>query len=181
MDHAAIRGEFRRISLRFAVILISPNVSNLTESKADIPSTCRVITLPPKWCRKPFFFCFTTVTSCHASVCSDSGRKVTSRQLKLVAQLVNPQLAGRVSLTGKSSVIFFLFCFFTPLCLKQVKAGPLHLLPSLCYSLRAPPGRLVFYHHNYPFCCWLTHIRTTITVGVRKHRAHIVQVSYMYM
>lgn len=47
---------------------------------------------------------------------------------------------------------FFLF-FLSPSCLKQVKAGPLNLRPSLRCSLRAPPGRLVFQHHNDPFCC----------------------------
>lgn len=45
----------------------------------------------------------------------------------------------------------------SPSRLKQVKAGPLHLLPSLCRSLRAPPGRLVLYHYNHLFCSLHTH------------------------
>lgn len=47
----------------------------------------------------------------------------------------NLQLAGRVSLTGKSSVVFFVF-FLSPSCLKQVKAGPLpwFFLPVLLFT-----------------------------------------------
>lgn len=73
----------------------------------------------------------------------------------------NLQLAGRVSLTGKSSGTFF---FLSPSCLKQVKAGPLHLLPSLCCSLWAPPGSLVLQHYNYLFCCLHVHMHSSIAV-----------------
>lgn len=78
-------------------------------------------------------------------------------------------------LTGYLFCPFFV-CILTPSCLKQVKAGPVDLRPSLCCSLRAPPGSLVFQHYNYPFLpSRLTHVQSntgrTFTLGVWKHSA----------
>lgn len=121
---------------------------------------------PQKYHRKPFSHIYhRDKLPCKCRVQEESG--FTAAQAGSSAGIIYSWLGGRALL--ESHQWFFIF-FLSPSCLKQVKAGPLHLLPSLHCSLRAPPGRLVFHHYNYLFCCWHMHTHFSITVRVRQHK-----------
>lgn len=127
----------------------------------------------PRNTRGNHFHTFSIMRSYHASVCVWSPGGGEGSQ-GLVAQLswCDLQLAGRVSLTGKTSVMFFVsFVSETG----QGRSPP-SLFPSLCsalftsptWQISAPPLQL-------PFSAVDTRTHSSIAVGVRQHRAPTVQ------
>lgn len=177
------RGKFRHLTLHFAVTLISfslcisRNVQNW-QRRHSLHMRCH--NSLKKYRRKPFSHIYHhdgLPRKCLCGVQEESG--FTAAHAGSSAGVIYSWLGGRALLESHQ----WFFCFLSPSCLKQVKAGLLHLLPSLCCSLRAPPGRLVFRHYNYLFCCWHTHTHTPLLLlgwGSTGHTLFRLCVSYMY-
>lgn len=77
---------------------------------------------------------------------------------------------------------FFCVLFFFVSSMSETGQGrsPTHLLPSPRYSLRAPPGRLVFLHDNYLLFLLFTHAHTHLLLLGQGSTGHTLFRLYLY-